>query len=397
MGGFLSRRDGGNRGNPFKILIFPEISLAFFQNDILLKETKTEYRSEINQIQRRIMLDKTDKAILRLLQQNARMPNAEIARKIKLAPSAVLKRIQRMEQEKIITGYEAKIDPRGGSRDRLSPVLHASASGSQRKPSPTETPREKTRIRPVSGRRFFRCSFFCIFLIDRDRRGILDRLENQERLAVPDSESAELAHQRHMAVFLRGDECFPVLGAALHDGDQLLHDHVKRSGPDDSAGAVHRGENLAPAGNRHGIGNAWLHDGDRSDCGTRVRIFSGEFPRGPAGACFGIKLVNRGSLREKSRDSRQRSCRNDLVDAVCLRLSPGHQLFPARGNHPASIGSSLEPDDLPCSFPDGARFLRMERGFGTCQPEPCDDHAVSDSDHDNPHGMGPARRIPGTV
>lgn len=91
MGGFLSRCDGGNRGNPFKILIFPEISLAFFQNDILLKETKTEYRSEINQIQRRIMLDKTDKAILRLLQQNARMPNAEIARKIKLAPSAVLK------------------------------------------------------------------------------------------------------------------------------------------------------------------------------------------------------------------------------------------------------------------------------------------------------------------
>ena len=204
------------------------------------------------------------------------------------------------------------------------------------------------------------------------------------RTRLPESRPAE-------PVFLRGDECFPVLGAALHDGDQLLHDHVKRSGPDDSAGAVHRGENLAPAGNRHGIGNAWLHDGDRSDCGTRVRIFSGEFPRGPAGACFGIKLVNRGSLREKSRDSRQRSCRNDLVDAVCLRLSPGHQLFPARGNHPASIGSSLEPDDLPCSFPDGARFLRMERGFGTCQPEPCDDHAVSDSDHDNPHGMGPAR------
>lgn len=67
------------------------------------------------------------------------------------------------------------------------------------------------------------------------------------------------------------------------------------------------------------------------------------------------------------------------------------------GETPASIGSSLEPDDLPCSFPDGTRFLRMERGFGTCQPEPCDDHAVSDSDHDNPHGMGPARRIPGTV
>ena len=57
------------------------------------------------------MLDTTDKAILSLLQHNARMSNAAIARKIKLAPSAVLKRIQRMEKERIITGYEARIDP----------------------------------------------------------------------------------------------------------------------------------------------------------------------------------------------------------------------------------------------------------------------------------------------
>lgn len=57
------------------------------------------------------MLDEMDKAILRLLQRNARISNAGIARKIKLAPSAVLKRIQRLEREGVITGYEAKIDP----------------------------------------------------------------------------------------------------------------------------------------------------------------------------------------------------------------------------------------------------------------------------------------------
>ncbi len=57
------------------------------------------------------MLDPMDKKILSLLQKNARMSNAEIARHVKLAPSAVLKRIQRLEEEKIITGYEAKIDP----------------------------------------------------------------------------------------------------------------------------------------------------------------------------------------------------------------------------------------------------------------------------------------------
>ena len=57
------------------------------------------------------MPDKTDRKILRLLQCNARMSNASIARKIRLAPSAVLKRIQKMEKEGIITGYEARIDP----------------------------------------------------------------------------------------------------------------------------------------------------------------------------------------------------------------------------------------------------------------------------------------------
>lgn len=57
------------------------------------------------------MLDQTDLKILRLLQKNARIPNAEIARKLKIAPSAILKRIRRLEEEKVILGYETKIDP----------------------------------------------------------------------------------------------------------------------------------------------------------------------------------------------------------------------------------------------------------------------------------------------
>lgn len=61
-----------------------------------------------------------------------------------------------------------------------------------------------------------------------------------------------------------GMSVFLVLGARYTTAINSSMIMVKRSGPDDSAGAVHRGENLAPAGNRHGIGNAWLHDGDRS-------------------------------------------------------------------------------------------------------------------------------------
>ncbi|MCP3967514.1 MAG: Lrp/AsnC family transcriptional regulator [Lentisphaerae bacterium] len=58
-----------------------------------------------------MMLDETDKKILRLLQENARISNAEIARQVELAPSAVLKRIRTLETEEVILGYETRLNP----------------------------------------------------------------------------------------------------------------------------------------------------------------------------------------------------------------------------------------------------------------------------------------------
>ena len=57
-------------------------------------------------------LDDTDRAILELLQENARIANAEIARRIDLAPSAVFQRIRKLEEAGVIQGYEARLDPR---------------------------------------------------------------------------------------------------------------------------------------------------------------------------------------------------------------------------------------------------------------------------------------------
>jgi Lrp/AsnC family leucine-responsive transcriptional regulator len=57
------------------------------------------------------MIDEIDKKILMYLQINARMSNAEIARKINMAPSAVFERIKNLEKKQIIKGYEVKIDP----------------------------------------------------------------------------------------------------------------------------------------------------------------------------------------------------------------------------------------------------------------------------------------------
>lgn len=57
------------------------------------------------------MIDETDRHILTILQQNARTPNAEIARQVGMAPSAVLERIRKLEQRGVIQGYEARISP----------------------------------------------------------------------------------------------------------------------------------------------------------------------------------------------------------------------------------------------------------------------------------------------
>lgn len=57
------------------------------------------------------MIDETDLQILTILQSSARTPNAEIARQVGMAPSAILERIRKLEQRGIIQGYEARIDP----------------------------------------------------------------------------------------------------------------------------------------------------------------------------------------------------------------------------------------------------------------------------------------------
>lgn len=57
------------------------------------------------------MIDDIDRQILNILQQNARTSNADIARQVGMAPSAVLERIRKLEQRGIIQGYEARIDP----------------------------------------------------------------------------------------------------------------------------------------------------------------------------------------------------------------------------------------------------------------------------------------------
>lgn len=56
-------------------------------------------------------MDKIDRKILSLLQENARYPLKYLAQKVFLSSPAVSTRIERMEKAGIITGYHATIDP----------------------------------------------------------------------------------------------------------------------------------------------------------------------------------------------------------------------------------------------------------------------------------------------
>lgn len=58
------------------------------------------------------MIDDIDNKILCIMQKNARVSNADIARKIGMAPSAVLERIRKLEERGIIRGYELRLNPK---------------------------------------------------------------------------------------------------------------------------------------------------------------------------------------------------------------------------------------------------------------------------------------------
>lgn len=57
-------------------------------------------------------LDSIDQRILNLLQDNGRISNAEVARALDMAPSAVFERIRKLETRGYVAGYEARLAPK---------------------------------------------------------------------------------------------------------------------------------------------------------------------------------------------------------------------------------------------------------------------------------------------
>lgn len=56
-------------------------------------------------------LDDTDRRILRVLQTDGRITNAELAQRCHLSPAACFERVRRLRERGVITGYAALVDP----------------------------------------------------------------------------------------------------------------------------------------------------------------------------------------------------------------------------------------------------------------------------------------------
>ena len=57
------------------------------------------------------VLDRIDRKILSILQEDGRIANLKLAEAVALSPTAVLARVQRLTRDGFILGYEARLNP----------------------------------------------------------------------------------------------------------------------------------------------------------------------------------------------------------------------------------------------------------------------------------------------
>jgi Lrp/AsnC family leucine-responsive transcriptional regulator len=75
------------------------------------------------------VLDNTDLRILELMQENARIPNVDMAKKLDMAPSAVLERVKKLEQKKVIRNYTTSINPAAVEQKLLAFIFIKATEG----------------------------------------------------------------------------------------------------------------------------------------------------------------------------------------------------------------------------------------------------------------------------
>ena len=99
------------------------------------------------------MIDEIDGSLLAILQYNARTSQAELAKAVGLAPSAILERLRKLESKGIIRDYVALIDPHVVDRGLLAFVAVRTSEHGPEMPSAFELGRipEVLEVHHVAG------------------------------------------------------------------------------------------------------------------------------------------------------------------------------------------------------------------------------------------------------
>ncbi|MDB5009125.1 MAG: Lrp/AsnC family transcriptional regulator, leucine-responsive regulatory protein [Mucilaginibacter sp.] len=92
-----------------------------------------------------IILDKTDLHILRLMQENARISNADLARELGMAPSGILERVKKLEQKNVILQNTIRINPLALQQKMLAFIFMKATDGA----GCNDTARELAKIPQV--------------------------------------------------------------------------------------------------------------------------------------------------------------------------------------------------------------------------------------------------------
>ncbi len=90
-------------------------------------------------------LDATDLKILSYLQPDACLQNTELAKKIGMAPSAVLERVKKLEQKGVIKAYTTRINPTAVNLKLLAFIFVKSVEG----PGDSSTAKQIAKIPEV--------------------------------------------------------------------------------------------------------------------------------------------------------------------------------------------------------------------------------------------------------
>ena len=122
------------------------------------------------------MIDQTSRVILETLQSDARISNAEIGRRVGLAPSAVFERIRKLEERGAVRGYNANIDPAAVDLGLLAFVLVRSdeRGGAPRTEAALVAVPEVQEVHHVAGE-----DCFMLKVRARDTAALNDLLANQ--------------------------------------------------------------------------------------------------------------------------------------------------------------------------------------------------------------------------